>query len=207
MNPVAKALWFIESHFTEDLTLDDVASAGGVSRYHMSRVFGSATGCSITRYMRGRRLTEAARTLAVGAPDILILKGSERYELPGAWSVSSVLRDERRRCRRFAGWQVGNGKPERHPPGQAALQRMNSGDALTLELKRHPGARRFVRSRAVEDQIASPKDLRFVLTDMAGFHPQTAGNRVRHRGHVERRTQVHDRYVVPGVEAPLESFR
>jgi AraC family transcriptional regulator len=70
MNPVAKALWFIESHFT-DLTLDDVAIAGGVSRYHMSRVFGSATGRSITCYVRSRRLTEAARTLAGGAPDIL----------------------------------------------------------------------------------------------------------------------------------------
>jgi AraC family transcriptional regulator len=71
MNPVAKALWFIESHFTQDLTLDDVANAGGVSRYHMSRVFGIATGCSIVRYVRGRRLTEAARTLAGGALDIL----------------------------------------------------------------------------------------------------------------------------------------
>jgi AraC family transcriptional regulator len=37
----------------------------------MSRVFGIATGCSIVRYVRGRRLTEAARTLAGGAPDIL----------------------------------------------------------------------------------------------------------------------------------------
>ena len=71
MNPVAKALWFIESHFTEDLTLDDVATAGGLSRYHMSRVFGIATGCSVVRYVRGRRLTEAARTLTGGAPDIL----------------------------------------------------------------------------------------------------------------------------------------
>jgi len=71
MNPVAKALWFIESHFTQELTLDDVANAGGVSRYHMSRVFGIATGCSIVRYVRSRRLTEAARTLASGAPDIL----------------------------------------------------------------------------------------------------------------------------------------
>jgi AraC family transcriptional regulator len=71
MNPVAKALWFIESHFTQEVTLDDVAEAGGVSRYHMSRVFGLATGCSIIRYVRGRRLTEAARTLAGGAPDIL----------------------------------------------------------------------------------------------------------------------------------------
>jgi AraC family transcriptional regulator len=71
MNPVAKALWFIETHFTEELTLDDVANAAGVSRFHMSRVFGIATGCSIPHYVRGRRLTEGARTLAGGAPDIL----------------------------------------------------------------------------------------------------------------------------------------
>jgi AraC family transcriptional regulator len=71
MNPGAKALWFIESHSTEELTLDDVANAGGVSRYHMSRVFGLATGHSVIRYVRGRRLTEAARILAGGAPDIL----------------------------------------------------------------------------------------------------------------------------------------
>jgi AraC family transcriptional regulator len=71
MNPVARALWFVENHFTQELTLDDVAKAGGVSRYHMSRVFGIATGCSVMRYVRGRRLTEAARTLASGAPDIL----------------------------------------------------------------------------------------------------------------------------------------
>jgi len=71
MNPVAKALWFIESHSAQDLTLDDVANAAGVSRYHMSRVFGIAIGCSVIRYVRGRRLTEAARALSSGAPDIL----------------------------------------------------------------------------------------------------------------------------------------
>jgi AraC family transcriptional regulator len=71
MNPAAKALWFIESHFSEELTLDDVANAAAVSRYHMSRVFGLATGYSVIRYVRGRRLTEAARSLASGAPDIL----------------------------------------------------------------------------------------------------------------------------------------
>ena len=71
MNPVAKALWFIESHYTKELTLDDVAEVCGVSRYHLSRVFGIAVGCSPIRYVRGRRLTEAARALANGAPDIL----------------------------------------------------------------------------------------------------------------------------------------
>jgi AraC family transcriptional regulator len=71
MNPVARALWYVESRFTEDIALDDIAAAAGVSRYHISRAFGLATGRSITRYARGRRLTEAARQLAGGAPDIL----------------------------------------------------------------------------------------------------------------------------------------
>jgi AraC family transcriptional regulator len=56
-----------------ELSLDDVANAAGLSRYHMSRVFGIATGCSIQRYMRDRRPTEAARILAGCAPDILVV--------------------------------------------------------------------------------------------------------------------------------------
>jgi AraC family transcriptional regulator len=71
VNPVAKALWFIESHYTEQLTLDDVAEVCGVSRYHLSRIFGIVVGCSPIRYVRGRRLTVAARALSNGAPDIL----------------------------------------------------------------------------------------------------------------------------------------
>src|ERR1700682_3195670 len=71
MNPVGRALWFIESHFAQDITLDEIANAGCASRFHMSRAFGVATGRSIMRYVRGRRLTEAAKSLANGAPDIL----------------------------------------------------------------------------------------------------------------------------------------
>src|SRR5581483_1867421 len=72
MNPVGKALWYIESHFSAaELSLEEIADMGGVSRYHMTRAFGAATGHSIMRYVRGRRLTEAARALASGAPDIL----------------------------------------------------------------------------------------------------------------------------------------
>jgi AraC family transcriptional regulator len=71
MSAVAKAIWFIESHFSQDISLDDVAESAGVSRYHISRAFGFMTGHSVMRYVRGRRLTEAARSLVNGAPDIL----------------------------------------------------------------------------------------------------------------------------------------
>jgi AraC family transcriptional regulator len=70
-NSSQKALWFIESHFADALTLDDIASIAGVSRFQMSRAFAAATGLPITRYLRARRLSEAARALSLGAADIL----------------------------------------------------------------------------------------------------------------------------------------
>jgi AraC family transcriptional regulator len=73
MNPAQKALWFIESRLASELTLEDISSMAGVSRFHMVRAFAAATGFSVMRYVRARRLTEAARALAAGAPDILAL--------------------------------------------------------------------------------------------------------------------------------------
>jgi AraC family transcriptional regulator len=71
MNPAQKALWYIESHLAEPLTLDEIAEVAGVSRFHLVRAFTAVTGMPVMRYARARRLTEAARALAGGAPDIL----------------------------------------------------------------------------------------------------------------------------------------
>lgn len=70
-----KALWYIESHLAGgDLSLAAIANAcGGVSQFHLSRAFPAATGLPLGAYARGRRLTEAAKALATGAPDILTL--------------------------------------------------------------------------------------------------------------------------------------
>lgn len=71
--PIGKAVWFIESRFAEAISLDDIARSAGVSRYQLSRTFSFATGHSVIAYLRGRRLSEAARALAKGAPDILLV--------------------------------------------------------------------------------------------------------------------------------------
>jgi AraC family transcriptional regulator len=71
MNAAQKALWYIESHLARPLTLEEISAMAGISRFHMVRAFAAATGFSVMRYVRARRLTEAARTLAAGAPDIL----------------------------------------------------------------------------------------------------------------------------------------
>ena len=68
---IEKALWLIEHRYGEDLSLESIANHCGVSRFHLSRRFQAASGYSVTAYQRARRLTEAAKALAAGAPDIL----------------------------------------------------------------------------------------------------------------------------------------
>ncbi len=71
MDPVQKALWYVESHSREPVTLESIARSCRVSAFHLTRAFGATTGLSLMRYVRARRLTDAARQLAAGATDIL----------------------------------------------------------------------------------------------------------------------------------------
>ena len=69
--PIERTLWFIESHLGRDVTLDQISEVACVSRYHLSRMFAVSTGIPVMRYLRARRLSEGARALINGAPDIL----------------------------------------------------------------------------------------------------------------------------------------
>ncbi|MGF6173598.1 AraC family transcriptional regulator [Ensifer sp. 4252] len=71
MSAIGRAIWFIESHFARDISLEEIAEAAGLSRFHLSRVFGLVTGRSISVYIRGRRLSGAAQSLADGSSSIL----------------------------------------------------------------------------------------------------------------------------------------
>lgn len=71
MSVAQKALWIIERNSARELTLAELAANTGVSRSHLANAFASATGLSVMRYLRGRRLTEAAHALADGAKEIL----------------------------------------------------------------------------------------------------------------------------------------
>lgn len=79
MNPAEKALWFVESHFAGEISLDEVAAVAGISRYHLTRAFAAATGMPVMAYAKARRLSEAAKTLAKGAPDILTVALAAGY--------------------------------------------------------------------------------------------------------------------------------
>lgn len=79
MSIVDKALWVIERNSDCGLSLSGVAEACGVSRSHLASAFGSTTGWPLMKYLRARRLTCAAQTLAQGAPDILTVALAAGY--------------------------------------------------------------------------------------------------------------------------------
>lgn len=71
MNPVRQAIWIIESNFHRGISLAEVAETVGVSKFHLVRAFGYVTGFSVKGYVRARRLSEAARTLATSPASVL----------------------------------------------------------------------------------------------------------------------------------------
>lgn len=86
MSLTNKALWAIERNLNRELTLSELADNCEVSRFHLAHAFGSATGKSVMEYARARRLTEAARALASGAPDILAVALEANYASHEAFS-------------------------------------------------------------------------------------------------------------------------
>ena len=71
MEPVEKALWRIETRLNDEINLDDLAQFSGASRFYLSRAFAAIVGLPPIAYLRARRLSEAAKALCAGAPDIL----------------------------------------------------------------------------------------------------------------------------------------
>jgi AraC family transcriptional regulator len=71
MNLIENAIWQVESNLRSQMSLEDIAEMCGVTPPHLTRAFASVTGNSLMRYARARRLSEAARMLALGVPDIL----------------------------------------------------------------------------------------------------------------------------------------
>ena len=86
MSLTSKALFVIERNLGSDLTLDSVAAACGVSRFHLAHAFASATGRTVMDYTRARRLSEAARSLSSGSPNILDVAIAASYASHEAFS-------------------------------------------------------------------------------------------------------------------------
>lgn len=63
---VARARALLDERFASGITLDELAQAAGVSRYHLIRVFSDETGLTPHRYLQAVRANRARDLLAAG---------------------------------------------------------------------------------------------------------------------------------------------
>ena len=92
MHAINKALGFIEKHLGDDIVLEDIAAASNISVFYLSHVFVTVTGFPVMQYVRNRRLTEAAKRLQRGTPNILNIALAYGYESHGAFTRAFVAR-------------------------------------------------------------------------------------------------------------------
>lgn len=63
---IRKALRFIQEHYAEDLSVQDIADAVSLSRYHLSRLFKEATGVTLLACLNDVRMKKARELLEQG---------------------------------------------------------------------------------------------------------------------------------------------
>ena len=80
MRPIDRAVWYVECHLREALTLGQVARRSGLSPSHLTRAFAAMVGCSLMRYIRKRRLADAAHQLGQGSSAIISVALDSGYQ-------------------------------------------------------------------------------------------------------------------------------
>ena len=88
----------------------------------------------------------------------------------------------------------------REPGIDPAFERANPGDSFGSQQQRHPGAGRFVGSRAVEDDVAIPGNLSVAVFDLFHSYTKRTRDHLRKRLDINGLAQVHDRNVFSGRE-------
>lgn len=83
---VYSVLGYINEHYNEALTLDDLANRFFVSKYHLAREFQRLVGTSVHRYIVQKRLVMAKQMLSSGKPS------SEVYQSCGFGDYSNFYR-------------------------------------------------------------------------------------------------------------------
>ena len=64
MDPVQQVVWLVETQMGSSPSVQRLSRETGLSRFVITRLFAEATGLTVAAYLRGRRLTQAAKLLA-----------------------------------------------------------------------------------------------------------------------------------------------
>ena len=83
---INEAVRFMESHITEDITVNDVAEHVHISPFHFHRGFSMLCGYSVTEYIRNRRLSLAGEELMTEETTVLALAVKYGYDSADSFS-------------------------------------------------------------------------------------------------------------------------
>lgn len=93
INKFNNVMDYIDAHYMDDFSLDDVASAIGFSKYHFSRLFKQYTGYSFCSYICHRRLKIAEELLE--QPDLSITEIAMQSGFPSISTFNRVFRQQK----------------------------------------------------------------------------------------------------------------
>lgn len=72
----------------ERLDLNKIADYAGYSKFYLNRMFSEVTGCTLHKYIKERRLTEAARKLVQGDESIADIGLEASYQSQQAFTLA-----------------------------------------------------------------------------------------------------------------------
>lgn len=85
---IKKVSSYIDDHIEEDLSLDKIADALNYSKFYIARTFAEETGCTIYKYIQGRRLTLAAKKLVETKEPIIEIAYEAHYNSQQAFTLA-----------------------------------------------------------------------------------------------------------------------
>ena len=83
---VTRSVHFVEAHFGQQVTLNDMAAAAGISKFYFCRAFKARTGISPGVFLRGYRVVRAMDSLLNSTERIGEIAAAAGYQNPAAFS-------------------------------------------------------------------------------------------------------------------------
>ncbi len=83
---ICRAVEYIETHITEEITVDDIAKEIFISPYYFQKGFSLLCGFTITEYIRNRRLSLAGNELATSETKVIDVALKYGYDSPDSFT-------------------------------------------------------------------------------------------------------------------------
>jgi transcriptional regulator GlxA family with amidase domain len=84
--PITRSVRLVEARFDQQITLEDMAAAAGISKFHFAREFKARTGLSPVAFLRGYRVVSAMERLVSSTEPISEVGAAAGYQNAAAFS-------------------------------------------------------------------------------------------------------------------------